>query len=148
MKLVAGTGTVLAALAASACGGTTPPSLIQLRSQANQICSVANREGSRIPTPASEASGRAFLKRGIQVLSPELQQLRALSAPEAASVVYTTAIDAFSRELAAMRTAVRALDRGQDPVIAFKSLQQRLSPLETQADAAWQALGITACVND
>ena len=51
-----------------------------------------------------------------------------------------TAVGALARELRALRGTIRALGRQQDPVIAFKTLQQHLGPLETQADDAWRAL--------
>lgn len=141
----------LAALAATAavaagCGSTPPPSLVQLRSQGTRICAVTSRRLGRIPTPDAEAGGKPFLKRAIALLGPELRELRALSPPSDAADVYRTALDASAGELRALNGAVRALDRQQDPVIAFKTLQQHLGPLETQADGAWQALQMPGCL--
>lgn len=138
---------VLAAIAAAGCGSTPSPSVIQLRAQATRICSSANRLIGRIGTPTSEAGGEAFLKRGIAVLEVELRDLRTLGAPGDAAGVYRTALGAFAGELAAAKAAVHALDRQQDPAIAFKTLQRRLGPLETQADDAWRALQMAACLN-
>jgi hypothetical protein len=106
----------------------------------------AGQRFGRIATPRSEASGEAFLKRGVAVLGPELRELRALSPPAEVSDVYRTAVDAVAGELRALHDTVRALGRQQDPVIAFKTLQHHLRPLETQADDAWRALQIPACV--
>ena len=141
----------LAALAAGAallsgCGSPPSPSLIQLRSQGSRICASAGRRFGRIGTPRTEAGGEAFLNHGIAVLGPELGQLRKLNAPSEVADVYQAAIEALGDELLALRGAVRGLKRDQDPVIAFKTLQRHLGPLETQADDAWQALQMPACV--
>jgi hypothetical protein len=136
-----------AALAAAGCGSTPPPSLIQLRAQATRICRTASRQIGRIATPASEAGGEAFLKRGIAALAPELRRLRRLAAPGEGADVYTAAISALSGQLDALRQATRALRQQEDPVIAFKTLEHRLAPLQNQADGAWEALEIPTCMS-
>jgi hypothetical protein len=136
-----------AAFAVTGCGSTPPASLVQLRAQATRICSTASRQIGHIATPPSGAGGEVFLDRGIAVLAPEHQALRALGAPTEAADVYRTALGALGGELSALREATRALDRQENPVIAFKTLQQRLTPLETQADDAWQALQIPSCAS-
>lgn len=136
-----------AAIAAGGCGGAAPPSLIALRTQANRICSDASRQIGRIATPRSEAGGEAFLRRGIVALAPEHRQLRSLAAPSEAADVYRAGVGALSGELGALRETAHALAKQADPVIAFRTLQQRLVPLESQADDAWQALQIPACMS-
>jgi hypothetical protein len=141
----------LATLAAAAtllvgCGSTPSPSLVQLRAQGARICTAAGQRLRLIATPRSEAGGEAFLKQAVAVLAPELRQLRKLRPSSEASDVYGTALDALARELGTLQGTIRALARQQDPVIAFKTLQQHLRPLETQADDAWRALDMTACL--
>jgi hypothetical protein len=138
---------VAAAIAAGGCGGAPPPSLIALRTQATGICSGVSRQIGRIATPRSEAGGEAFLRRGIAVLAPERRQLRSLAAPSEAADVYKAGVRALSGELAALGEATHALAKQQDPVIAFRTLQRRLTPLENQANDAWQALQIPACTS-
>jgi hypothetical protein len=148
-RTAAGLLTALAGFGVAACGASAPsPSLVQLRNQASHICAAASTEIRRIRTPASEAGGGAFLKRGVKVLGPELRHLRSLSsiAPSEALDVYRTALSASARELTAVNGAVRALDRNEDPVVTFKSLQHLLGPLESQADDAWTALQMPQCV--
>jgi hypothetical protein len=135
------------AVLVGACGSATPPpSLVQLRAQGARICRAAGGRLRRIPTPRTEVGGETFLTSAIAVLGPELRRLRKLSAPGDSADVYRAALDATADELDALRGAVRALDRQQDPVIAFRTLQQRLGPLEAQADSAWQALQIPTCL--
>jgi hypothetical protein len=136
----------VAVLAVAGCG-TTSPSDKQLRAQATAICARANRLLGRIGTPSSAAAGEPFLQRGIATLKPELQQLKQLSAPSDSANVWSIAIRTLSAELAALQSTVAKIDGGADPVAAFKSLQQTLAPLETQANNAWQALQIPACQN-
>ncbi len=141
----------LATLAAAAtlmagCGSIPSPSLIQLRAQGMRICASAGQRFGRIATPRAEAGGEAFLKRGVTVLRPELRQLRTLRTPSEASDVYRSALDAVAQELRALNGTVRALQRQQDPAIAFTTLQQHLGALETQADDAWEALQMPACL--
>jgi len=138
---------IVAALAVAGCGSSPPPSLIQLRAQATRICSTASRQLGTIATPPSEAQGDAFLKHGIAVLGPELGQLHSLEAPTTAADVYRAALSGLSGELSGLKDAAQALARQEDPVIAFRALQQRLSPLERQADDAWQALQIPTCMS-
>jgi hypothetical protein len=136
----------LAALTASGCGDT-PPSLTQLQNQASRVCVVAARQMDLIPSPAVPIGGEAFLTRGVAVLAPELAQLRSLTAPREAADVYSTAMRALSQKVSAVRSTVRSLDQGADPVVSVRTLQQRLTPLESQEDGAWQALEIPACLN-
>jgi hypothetical protein len=36
---------------------------------------------------------------------------------------------------------------GNDPIVAFKTLQTQLAPLETRARPAWRALGVPGCAD-
>jgi hypothetical protein len=139
----------LAALAAAAlvgCG-STPLSTTQLRNQATHVCIVAGKVTDRIPAPSSPAGGAAFLARGAAVLGPELQALRALKPPSDLAQVYTTSLSAFTHKLDALAATIHNLNAGGDPVIAIKTLEQRLEPIEVQENTAWQTLQIPACVN-
>lgn len=135
----------LAALALSACGGSSSSSPAQVRTQATAICQRANRQIGRIPTPASEAGALAFLNSGIAALKPELAQLRQLSVSGDAADVWNAAIRALSEQLSALQSTAAQIQAGADPIMSFKSLQQTLAPLETQANNAWSALEIPAC---
>lgn len=138
--------TVLVVLGAGGCGSGSL-SGTQLRSQATRACQTADGQTDRIPTPTSPDGGVAFLKRGIAALAPELVRLRALRPPSDLAQVYSTAISASSDELRALRATVRGLEADGDPVIAIKTLEQKLAPMESQASGAWQALEVPACVN-
>jgi hypothetical protein len=110
------------------------------------VCAGTGQRLARVDTPRSEAGGKAFLEHGVAALEPELGRLRALHAPSEAADAYRAAVGALAGELRALKGAVHALDRQQDPVIAFKTLQQRLGPLEARANDAWRALQMPACV--
>jgi hypothetical protein len=136
----------VAAVAAAGCGSASP-SQTQLRTQASAICSHANRVISRIATPPAEAGGEAFLRRGVTVLKPELQQLRQLSPPSDVADVWSTAMRTLSAQLSAIESTAAEIQQGADATQSYKSLQQTLAPLETQANNAWSALQIPACQN-
>ena len=119
----------------------------QLRAQAAHVCATATTRTDRIQTPSSPARGAAFLTSGIAALQPEFDQLKAIRPPSDLAQVYAISVAAFSRKLAALKTAAHHLDRGADPVITIKRLQHRLAPLESSEDGAWQALQIPACLN-
>lgn len=136
----------LAAAGVAGCG-STPASQVQLRQQATEICSRINHQISGITTPPSQSAAEAFLQRGIAALKPELRQLQQLSAPKDVADVWTTAVHSLSGELAALQATVAKIDSGADTVTAYKTLQQTLTPLETQANNAWRALEIPACQN-
>jgi len=135
----------LALVAAVGCGGRKSPSLTRLRAQATSIWSSATVRAHRIATPAWKAGAGGFLQNGINVLSPELGRLERLAAPSSDADVYTSALNAVSAELTALRSAVTVLKLGENPVLAYKALQHRLTPLEAQANDAWGALQIPAC---
>jgi hypothetical protein len=134
----------LAVLALAACGSSSA-SPAQVRSQASAICARANARIGRIPTPANATGALAFLDNGIASLKPEVTQLQRLSVSGDAADVWQTAVRTLSQQLAALETTASKIRAGADPVQAYKSLQQTLAPLETQANGAWQALQIPAC---
>ena len=135
-------GGVLAALALAACGsGGLSPS--QLAASANRLCDAANEKMNAISLPETPSAGKRFLSRGIAVLAPEVTELRELGA----TGTFRTAVDATGAELAALRSALKGLQAGNDPVTAIKTLDQQLLPLEARANQAWQSLGIRACVS-
>jgi hypothetical protein len=127
--------------------GSTELSDRQLRAQATRVCATATRRTDRIRTPSSPAQGAAFLKKGIAVLEPEYNQLKAIHPPSDLAKVYEISVTAFSRKLAALKTAADRLDHGRDPAVAMRTLQHRLVPLESSEDGAWSALQVPACVN-
>ncbi|MGI8904203.1 MAG: hypothetical protein ACR2IP_11240 [Solirubrobacteraceae bacterium] len=137
---------LLAALVIGGCGSTSL-STRQFRAGASRACLAAARQAERVPTPGSPAGGAAFLKGGIAALRPELAMLRRLRAPRDLARDYGSALAAISSELDALVATARALDRGDDPVIAIKMLQQRLAPIESAQDGAMRTLEIPACVN-
>jgi hypothetical protein len=141
--------TVIATLAALALGGCGSSSLsnTQLSRDASRICAAADRHTDRIPTPTSTADSATFLARGAAALGPELKGLRALRPPSDLAPVYATALSGSAAELSALRATARQLKRGDDPVSAIRTLQRRLTPMESRADDAWHTLKISACVS-
>ena len=137
---------LLAAIAVYGCGSSTL-STVALRSQAARICRRANARENRIPTPRATRQAGAFLARGVTAIAPELAALRRLDAGGTAAVVYRRALAQLDAELRGLQATVAGLKRGGDPVIAVKTLQRQLAPVELKADAAWRALGIPACLN-
>lgn len=133
---------LLAALALAGCG-SSGLSGGQRRAAATRICTLAAQRLRAIALAEAPAAGRRFLIRGIAVLGPEVSQLRALGA----TGLFGEGVTASSAELAALRFTVRGLRAGNDPVVAIKTLQQRLVPLEARANGAWRRLGISACVS-
>jgi hypothetical protein len=127
--------------------GSSALSAADLRKQAGLICSRADRQISRIPTPANQAAGNAFLKAGIAALDPELADLKALKPPSDEAVVYQAGLKALSGELDGLHSATTKLDQGADPVRTFRELETTLAPLETEADNAWRALDISSCLS-
>ncbi len=131
---------------ATGCGGASAPSSDQLRSQASHICTAIDRRLMRIRTPGLGPSDRAFLVRGIAKLEPELRRLRRLRGQGDSAPVFSSALDALTLEIGELKRTVAALDHHQPAALAYAALQRRLAPLETQADNAWRALQIPACL--
>jgi hypothetical protein len=136
------------ALAVGGCGAGSSLSTAQLRGRATQTCNLARRRTNRIATPALPSDGARFLSRGIAALTPELATLKLLRPPTGMASDYTRALAASNGELRALRSALKGLKAGNDPVVAIKTLQQQLVPLEAQADLAWQSLDLPACASD
>jgi hypothetical protein len=127
--------------------GSTGLSDIQVRDRAAALCATATRQTDRIDPPHAPAQGAAFLTRGIAVFNPELARLRSLRPPADLAGNYTTSVDAFSRELADLELAVHSLHAGEDPVLAIRTLQRRLCPIESTQDRAWGALQVPTCLD-
>jgi hypothetical protein len=138
--------TGLAALTVAGCGSSSK-SPAQLREQASAICARTNGQIGRVPTPANPSGALAFLNSGIASLKPEVHQLKQLSASGDAADVWNAAIRSLSGQLSALQSAASQISGGADPVATYKTLQLTLTPLETQANNAWQALEIPACQN-
>jgi hypothetical protein len=137
--------TAVLALALAGCG-SAPLSTGALRTRAARVCQLASARAQGIPTPTLPVQANTFLKRGVAVLAPELMALIKLRPGAEASPTYTTALQAFRRELAMVKDTAESLRRGGDPVIAVKTLERQLAPLQARENAAWESLQIPACL--
>ena len=135
---------LMVAMLVAGCGSHTLTDS-QLRTRATRICKLATRRTDRITTPTAPGQGAAFLSRGIAALTPELTALQRLSAPDDMSGDYRDAVDATGAELTALRSTLKGLRAGNDPVVAIKTLQQELTPAEARASSAWTTLELPAC---
>lgn len=135
----------LALVALAACG-TSSLSAQQLRAKAGRICAWAQSRTAQIPSPSRPGDALRYLSRGVQTLAPELAALRALRPSGDQSRGYRQALKASADELAALRTSVRGLKSGDDPVLAIRILQHQLAPVEAEVSRAWHALDVAACV--
>jgi hypothetical protein len=138
---------LMAGVLVTGCGSHTLSDR-QLRTRATRICKLATRRTDRITTPMAPAQGAEFLSHGIAALTPELTALQRLSAPEDMSGDYRDAVDATGAELTALRSTLKGLRAGNDPVVAIKTLQQELTPAEAKASRAWTTLELPACRDD
>jgi hypothetical protein len=141
--LVAGLALV-AMLMVAGCGSTSL-SAQQLHTRAQRVCRTTARRLDGIPTPQLPTAGATFLTRGIAALRPELVALKRLRPDGDLAKPFGQAIDATEKELAALESTVKGLKTGNDPVVAIKTLQQQLLPLEQRAVAAWTAVGVPSC---
>ena len=139
-------GLAVLAMAVLAGCGSVSASVIDLRHDAGGICRHTNRAFKPLPAIPRQGQTEAFLSAGIVRLRTQLAKLRALAPSRDVADVYRAALSALNQELGALDIAVKAIDRGEDPAIAFKQLKQQLTPLQKQADNAWQALEIPACL--
>lgn len=135
------------ALALTGCGGSSSISSRHLRAEAARACTTANRQLDRIPTPRVPSEGATFLRRGIAALRLEVSSLAALHPSGELEVQFARARTATAQELKALQSSLKGLRAGNDPVVAIKTLQAQLAPLEKRASLAWQALQIPACVD-
>lgn len=138
---------VVAAMLVTGCGSGTLTDG-QLRTRATRICRLATLRTDRITTPTAPGQEAAFLSRGVAALTPELTALQRLTAPDDMSGDYRDAVDATGAELAALRSTLKGLRAGNDPVVAIKTLQQELAPAEAKASSAWTTLELPACRGD
>jgi hypothetical protein len=135
------------ALAATGCGGSRSMSARQLRAGAARVCTVATQRLNSIPTPQVPSEGTAFLRRGIAAMAPELAALSAMHPGGELGVHFRKALNATEQELTVLQSSLKGLKAGNDPIVAIKTLQAQLAPLETQARAAWRALDVPDCAD-
>jgi hypothetical protein len=138
---------LLAAALLGGCGSTALTDT-QLRSRAGRVCALATRRTNRIATPTMPTQEASFISRGIVALAPEVVALRRLRAPGGMADDYRDAVEATGAELTALRSTLKGLKAGNDPVVAIKTLQQQLAPAEMKASIAWSALELPACRGD
>jgi hypothetical protein len=141
--------TSAAALACSAlllggCGSSALSST-QLQRKAGRICTTAQRGTESIAAPTDPARAERFLRRGISALSPQVAALHKLNASSDIEDEYAAAVRATDHELALLRSALRGLTAGNDPVVAIKTLQDELGPAEDAAARAWHEVDVPAC---
>jgi hypothetical protein len=144
--VVSALGALVIVLFVAGCGSSSL-SDTQLRANAARMCSAAQRRAEQISAPKRPADAVRYLSHGITALTPQVTALRALPASGDLAKRYRSAVDAVDAELRELRSAVRGLKSGNDPVVAIKTLQERLAPLERRADASWRAIDIPACVS-
>ena len=53
---------------------------------------------------------------------------------------------AYGQALALLKATRGAIRRGADPTLAIKALETQLAPVQRVGNAAWESLGIPACV--
>jgi hypothetical protein len=135
------------ALAAAGCGGSSSTSARQLRTGAARVCAVATQRLNSIPTPQIPSEGASFLRRGIAALQPELAALSAMHPDGDVGVHFRKALNATEQELKVLQSSLKGVKAGNDPIVAIKTLQTQLAPLEKQASAAWRALGVPECAD-
>ncbi|HEY6524815.1 MAG TPA: hypothetical protein VIY10_13645 [Solirubrobacteraceae bacterium] len=135
------------ALAAAGCGGSSSTSARQLRAGVARVCTVAAQRLNRIPTPQVPSEGAAFLRGGIAALMPELAALSAMHPGGELEVHFRTARTATEQELKVLQSSLKGLKAGNDPIVALKTLQTQLAPLEKRAAEAWRALGVPDCAD-
>ena len=115
----------------------------QVRNRATQACDWAADRSASIRLPGTPSGGQRFLVQGIAVLANETGALRSLGDHGPIHA----AVSAMTAELAALRSSRQGLRAGNDPVVAFKTLQQELAGLEQRANTAWRTLRVPACVS-
>jgi len=133
------------ALAAAGCGGSANTSAHRLRDDAGRVCAVATQRLNAIHTPQVPSQGMAFLRSGIAALRPEVAALAPMHPEGAAGVHFRAARTATEQELKTLQSSLKGLQAGNDPIVAFKTLQAQLAPLETRATSAWRAMNVPAC---
>ncbi len=116
---------------------------VPVRHRATQICQRAAGRAAAIRLPASPDGGRHFLARGIAVLGPEIRALAGLGDHGSLHA----AVSAMQAEVTELRSALKGLRAGNDPVVAIKTLQQHLVGPERRANTAWRTLRVPACVS-
>ena len=142
-RRVARAGLGALSVAALAGCGSSSLSAAQMRSRATKICTATARpHGQDLDAHVTRSGAVAFLNRGIAAIGQEVVQLRAMHASSTAK----TAVDGTAAELAALRFTLKGLQADNDPVVAIKTLQARLTPIERRTDAAWRSLDVPACV--
>jgi len=132
-------------LVVAGCGGSSDTSARQLRNGAGHACTVAAQRLNAIPTPQVPSQGASFLRGGIAALQSEITELSSMHPGGTAGVHFRAARTATEHEVKALQSSLKGLKAGNDPIVAIKTLQTQLAPLEKEAKVAWQALSIPAC---
>jgi outer membrane murein-binding lipoprotein Lpp len=146
-RRVVAVAALVASVAVLAGCGSSSLSDGQLRARATRICAEARTATAKIATPSQPSEGAPFLNRGVAALAPELLALQRLRPPDGIAGSYHDALVALSDEITSLRSTVKGLRAGNDPIVAIKTLQSELAPVEKQASDAWAAVGVPSCAS-
>jgi len=138
---------VSAAALATGCGGTSGISSAQLHARAGRACTAAAASLQKLNSPKLPGDAGAFLSEGIAVVGPEVSELSRLHPAGDLAASYRNALNASRGELNALRRASHEIKANADPIATFRTLQNRLAPLELEASGAWNALGLAVCAD-
>lgn len=139
-------GALLAtALMVVACGGESSLTPEQYRAQADEICRATTAQLRAIPDPILPEDILPTLQAAQPLADEQLDQLRALAAPEDLSIDHDAALDLLERQADATRAAIGELGGGGSTADVVDALIPRLDALDRRADRAARRLGLSVC---
>lgn len=136
---------LLLALIVRSCGEDTL-SADELRTQAAAICVRTTEATDRIAVPNEPAGGGRFLREARLQLATAQRRLRALKAPEELAGDYDRAVQLAAREVGLIWRHEQLIERGEDVIPTFRSLQQELGPVVVEENDLWRRLDVAACL--
>jgi len=146
--------TTLTALAAAvtlaACGGDDALSPADYRAEAKTICEQADKATEAVQTP-TKPTAEAISTYFRELLKPNEQatsRFAELAPPAELKSAHDEILQVNRAGATVVRTVIRDVDGGKDPVTVLQSATTELRTLNSRAQAAAGKLGVPACADE
>ena len=146
-RLVLSISALMAAVAIG-CGGETALSPDAYRAEADRLCTDYAQAITEIQTPERVdgiAGALAAVGPIVEGLADDLDELRP---PDELKGDHERVIDLLREQVEITDAGAKRIDQGEEPGAVITELEPRLSAIETEADAAAAAMGLSVCGQD
>jgi protein kinase-like protein len=115
------------------------------RHQANDLCRDENRRFRHLTKPTIPADIAPFYGQAVSIVAPTVARFGALRPPATLRRAHLAAAALWRQELESLRSIVRGIERGADPVESHNAAIPERRRIDGEATARFRELGLSVC---